>query len=45
MDETDAPLSDGIYSTCPVCFAIVADQAGHAAWHVSRGEVVPDAHD
>lgn len=36
MDEQP----DGIYSVCPVCWAVVADAAAHEAWHVSRGEVV-----
>lgn len=44
--ETDiTPSSDGIYATCGICFAIVAHDIGHEAWHASRGEVVQDAHD
>lgn len=47
MDDAAEPVPepDGIYSTCPQCFAIVAYEVGHKAWHESRGEVVPDAHD
>lgn len=51
MDELTAgeipaePPGDGIYSTCPICLAIVASAAGHQAWHESRGEVTTDAHD
>lgn len=44
MDNDDtnpeADTADGIYSTCPLCFAIVAHAAGHTAWHESRGEQV-----
>lgn len=48
MDETDPTAEaavDGIYSTCEICFGIVAHRAGHEAWHRSRGEVVDGAHD
>lgn len=46
MDESldVSPLvADGIYTTCGLCFAIVAHQQGHDAWHLSRGEAVNDA--
>lgn len=47
MDEqepTTAEAVGGIYTTCSICFAIVAHQAGHEAWHMSRGEAVSDAY-
>lgn len=37
--------ADGIYSTCDRCFGIVANAEGHEAWHRSRGEGEPDAHE
>lgn len=40
MDE-ETP-SDGIYSTCPICFAIVASKQGHEAWHEPPSEGVTD---
>ncbi|WP_337004121.1 MULTISPECIES: hypothetical protein [unclassified Microbacterium] len=43
-DEPPAePPTDGIYTTCPICFAIAASGAGHEAWHASRGEGMTDA--
>ena len=41
--SADTPATDGIYSTCPICFAIAASGAGHEAWHMSRGEGMTDA--
>lgn len=35
--------TDGIYTTCPICFAIAASGTGHEAWHRSRGEGMTDA--
>ncbi|MFJ4173985.1 hypothetical protein [Microbacterium sp. NPDC089696] len=45
MDEPiDQPANDGIYTECPVCGALVANQGTHDAWHASREEEVSDAH-
>lgn len=33
----------GIYWLCPLCWVLAADAEKHEAWHVSRGEVIPDA--
>jgi hypothetical protein len=41
-DEATEVAADGIYATCGICFAIVAHESGHTAWHLSRGEVVSD---
>lgn len=41
-DADENTPDDGIYSTCPVCFAIIAFKQGHQAWH-SRGEGVTNA--
>lgn len=41
--ETAEATTDGIYTTCPICFAIAASGAGHDAWHRSRGEGMTDA--
>lgn len=45
MDEPDitAVVTDGIYTTCDICFAIVAHNEGHIAWHLSRNEGTTDA--
>lgn len=46
MNEEEAPpATDGIYTTCELCFAIVAHEAGHEAWHRSRGEAGSDANE
>jgi hypothetical protein len=42
---TGPVVTDGIYATCEICFAIVADPQAHTAWHESRGEVSNDAND
>lgn len=43
QETPTAETTDGIYSTCPLCFAIVASGSGHEAWHSSRGEAMTDA--
>lgn len=41
----DEPQSTGIYSECPICWAVVANAKAHEAWHGSRGEGMNDAND
>lgn len=45
MDDEQAveATKDGIYATCGVCFAVVAHEVGHMAWHESRGEEATSA--